>query len=368
MAGLGWLSYANARLIEACRIGDPGQPVALVSLRPDEVNVDVVLDGDLLFSRGGAIHLAPAPEPESTPTTTSESAPTLSPQTFVEAAALEAVRSLHSYSGHEPNRPVTKVVVTGATGNEPAVVVTLQQQTTVPCSFLDPAEVLRLPAEARQQAAGSVSTIGLALAANDPEGLPFDFLNPKRPPAQRNVQRIRVLAAAAAITFLLVSTLGVRTHLINQRQKTYQKLQAQLKEAEKKRPIYRQMQVQADTVSEWLKEARPWLEYYAHLSAILPPSEEIYITSIAMTGKGSIRLSVQARSGEVLDRLDKQLRAAGYDVKPRAISPGTDKHGYDFRSTLELVAPEKIKIDLGSTRPAARPADDASLLAITKKR
>jgi hypothetical protein len=121
------------------------------------------------------------------------------------------------------------------------------------------------------------------------------------------------------------------------------------------------MRVQADTIEDWLSEGRQWLEHYAYLSAILPASEDVYLTSLSMSGKGTIRLSVQARSGDVLARLDKQLRAAGYDVKPLAISPGSDRYGYDFRSTVELGIPEKMKIDLANARPPARPADDASL-------
>jgi len=69
---------------------------------------------------------------------------------------------------------------------------------------------------------------------------------------------------------------------------------------------------------------------------VLPASEEVYITSLSISGQGSIRLGVQARSGEILAKLDKQLRAAGYDVKPLAITPGSDRFGYNFRSLVEL--------------------------------
>jgi type IV pilus assembly protein PilM len=373
LAGLGWLSYSNARVVEACGIAQSDQPVALISLRPDEVNVDVIVDGALLFSRGATIHIPTEPAPEATSVdrpaadegvdlaVASSTAPAPRPQTYAEAAAIESVRSLHSYSSLVPNRPVSRLVVAGATGDEERVVDALQQRISLPINVLDPMRALKLPADAREHAAGALSAIGLALAANDPEGLPFDFLNPKRPPPQRNVRRLRVLAAAAAITTVLVSTTAVRQFMLNQRRKVYRDLQVQLAQEEKKRPIYRQMRVQADTVQEWLSEGRNWLEHYAYLTAILPPSEDVYLTSLSMSGKGTVRLSVQARSGDVLARLDKQLRAAGYDVKPLAISPGTDRYGYDFRSTVELSVPEKMKVDLANARPPARPADDASL-------
>jgi hypothetical protein len=143
--------------------------------------------------------------------------------------------------------------------------------------------------------------------------------------------------------------------------KLSREIQKELSDAEKKLPIYRRMQQQAAGVQNWVKEGRNWLEQYAYLSAILPPSEDIYLTSLSVSGQGNIHLAVQARSGEILATLDKRLRAAGYDVKPLAITPGSDKFGYGFRSTVELILPAKMKVDLTKVQPPARPVDDGSL-------
>jgi hypothetical protein len=231
----------------------------------------------------------------------------------------------------------------------------------VPCSWLDVAGGLELPKAAREHASGSISAIGLALGLGDPAGLPFDFLNPKRPPRQRNLRRIRLVVSAALGAAVLASVLGVRAYLIKQHLAIQSQVQAQLSEAEKKRPIYKAMLTQATGIKDWIHGGRNWLEHYAYLTAILPPSEEIYLTSFSVSGQGTIRLAVQARSGEILAKLDKQLRAAGYEVKPIAITPGNDRFGYDFRTSVELIIPEKMQVDLAKARPPARPADDGSL-------
>ena len=121
------------------------------------------------------------------------------------------------------------------------------------------------------------------------------------------------------------------------------------------------MLAQASGIKEWMRGEENWLQHYAYLSALLPPSTEVYLTSFSVSGQGTIRMSVQARSGEILAKLDKYLRAAGYDVKPIAITPGNDRFGYDFRTSVELLVPEKMQIDLSKVRPPARPDDDASL-------
>lgn len=365
LSALGLLPYANARCVEACHVAEGSEAFALVSLRPDEVNIDVIGEQALLFSRGAQVRPGYAAEhfdPES------EEPPPAAPKNekewaeeFVDLVTIEVVRSLHAFSGMEPANLVGKVVVSGATGFEGATVSALSKRVGRPCALLDPASALGLADEDRAQAAGAVAAIGLALGVNDPNGLPFDFLNPKKPAVQRDMRRIRILAAVAAVVAAGMFVMGLKSYLINGREKIAKDWAAKVTDAEKLRPLYRKMIQQGASVDSWIKEDRNWLDHYAFLSAILPGSEEIYVTSWGVSGQGTIRLAVQAQSGEVLARLDKQLRAAGYDVKPLAITPGADKNGYEFRSTVELVVPAKMKPDLTKVKTPARPADDISL-------
>jgi hypothetical protein len=227
--------------------------------------------------------------------------------------------------------------------------------------LLDVASSLQLGSDDRDTASGAMSAVGLALGMADAEGLPFDFLHPKRPPVQRDMRRIRAFAGAAAAVLLVLAVIGIRSHLMNKRLAVQRQVQSELTAAQKMQPLYRQVRAQHDTIELWRKEGQNWLEHYMYLSAILPGPEEIYVTSLSVGGQGTIRVSVQAKSGEILARLDKQLRSVGYDVKPQAITPGNDKYGYDIRSSFELIVPPKMKIDLTKVKPPVRPADDGSL-------
>jgi Tfp pilus assembly PilM family ATPase len=359
LVALGWLSQAHARCIEACGISNQTDSVALVSLRSDEVGIDILAQQSLLFSRGASIKVN-ADETQPGPITDPSPQPaTLHHAAYIDSVRIEVVRTLHSYNGSESVAPVTLIVVAGATGQENAVLNALQARLNISCSLLDPEKIQDLPSEARELVPGSLAALGLALESTDPRGLPFDFLNPKRPAVQRNMRRIRILAAATAGTVLLVSLLGARSYLINQREKILRQVQAEVQAAEKQRPIYQQMQRQSATIQNWLGESRNWLEHYSYLSAILPPCEDIYITSLSISSQGNIHLAVQARSGEILATMDKQLRTAGYQVKPLAIHPGNDKFGYPFRSTVELIVPPKFQIDISKLKTPARPEDDS---------
>lgn len=370
LVGLGLVSHANARCLAACRVREGKEVIALVSLRHDEVGIDIVGEDGLVFSRGMTIQ--PRTEPvvpgapsldngAENPGSVDLTVPAEKQDSFVEAVTIEVVRSLHSYTGLEPHRPVSKIVVVGATEQEPEVVEALQYRLNLTCTWLDVASDLELPKAAREHAAASISAIGLALSAGDPRGMPFDFLNPKRPAVKRNMKRLRAIMAIAGVAALLISVVTVRSYLIKQHLNVKAQTELELKEAEKKRPIYKAMIGQAASIKEWTGSAQNWLEHYAYLTAILPSSEEIYLTSLSVSGQGTIRMAVQARSGEILAKLDKQLRAAGYDVKPIAITPGNDRFGYDFRTSVELIVPEKMKIDLAKVRAPARPPDDGSM-------
>jgi Tfp pilus assembly PilM family ATPase len=371
LSALGLLPYANARCVEACHVAEGNEAFALVSLRPDEVNIDVIAEQALLFSRGAQVrpgYDAEHPDPNSAeppppaPKNQKEWA-----EEFVNLVTIEVVRSLHAFSGMEPNSTVGKVVVSGATEFEDAVVESLSKRVGRPCTLLDPARALGFSEEGREQAAGAIAAIGLALGVNDPNGLPFDFLNPKKPAVQRDMRRIKILATASAIAAAILFVVLLKGYLVNKRTALAREWADKVAQAEKAHPLYSKIITQGKTVDDWSNAKRNWLDHYAYLSAVLPPSEEIFITSLQVSPNGVIRLSVQARSGEVLAKLDKQLVAAGYKVGPLAITPGSDRNGYEFRSNVELTAPAKMKLDIARVKPPARPADDASLDAKVKR-
>jgi len=369
LAALGFLPHAHARTIDACHVADADAAFALVSLRPDEATLEILSHEALLFSRASTF--TPAPQeaaPAADLADPSVLAPKPEPLSLVSFAVRETVRSLHAFSGIEPDTAVTKVVVAGATGLEPDLAKALAERLGLPATHLDPAASLDIPAESRADASGALAVLGLALGLADAVGLAFDFLNPKRPPIQRDLRRLKSLAAAAAVAALFVVLLVVRTTLIRRETAVLDAARAELNDAKKKSPFYRKTLQQAASVEEWLGSDRDWTDLYAHLSAILPPAEDIYLKTFTVTGQGSIRIGVQARSGETIARLEQKLRAAGYDVRPVAITPGSDRFGYDFASTVEFILPKKLKIDLPALKTPPRPSDDGSLdPAVAKK-
>ncbi len=373
LVALGWMGYANFRCLQACGHTDDENAVALVSVKPNLINVDVIAHESVLFSRGDSMR--PAVEMSADlvigETENFNRDPDMAvsdeiddPEVFARTAAVNVARSLHAFAGAGQGISVGRIVIAGATGCEWAVMDLLSEQTDIPCVFLDPATTLGLPRERRQAAAGSVSVIGLAHGACSPNGLAFDFLNPKKPAVPRDLGRVKALAGIVAALAVLLTLFGVRASMLRKREETHSLLLQQVAEEKSRQKIYRAGRIQAKTVADWRKEGSDWLDHYALLSATLPSNKEIYLTSFSVGRSGTIRLGVQARTGNAIAKLDARLRAAGYDVRPIAISPGSDRHGYVFRSSVELYAPSGMKIDLTTPKPPTSPANGAEPLPV----
>jgi len=368
LAALGLRSYANARCVEACNLTAPGESVALVSIRPDEVIIDVLQGRFLVFSRVASVRQpadsndtvlvpdseeSPAYEPDlSTPADIAEPLRVLR---FAQAVTIEVVRSLHSYQGTGHRNPVSRVVVAGSTGNESEVVDALENRLSIPARLLEPTSALGLPESVKEHAAGAIAVFGLGIGFNDREGLPFDFLQPKKPSAPPQPRRVKILAAAGAAALLLLALVFVRTTLFNKRLQQQQTITSQLANERKNSPIYQKLRLQTKSVQDWEKANRSWLDALVSLCTNLPPQEEIYLSSIALGGEGAVRMPVLAKSGEILAKLESQLRTAGYKVKPLAITPGPEKSGYHFKSNLEVILPTP-----SNPPPLANPADTSA--------
>jgi len=354
LAAVGWISQANATCLQATGTGAGAQtgPRALVALKSEEVGIEILEGSSLLFSRG--LPMPPAAETDA--------------EQWVRTATIEVVRSLHAFGGTAGRTAPEAAAILGGTGHEEALSIALQTRLGFAVPQVAPAHALGLERSDAAAVASGFSSIGLALGATHPSGLAFDFLNPKRPPIQRDLRRLKTLAAVAAVAAVFVALLVIRTTLVRREAAVLDAARTELNDAKKKSPFYRKTLQQAATVEEWLAGDRDWTDLYAHLSAVLPPAEDLYLKSFTVTGQGSIRIGIQARSGEIIARLDQKLRAAGYDVRPVAITPGSDRFGYDFASTVEFVLPKKLRIDLPSLKTPPRPSDDASLdPAVAKK-
>ncbi|MCB1125446.1 MAG: pilus assembly protein PilM [Verrucomicrobiae bacterium] len=348
---IGLRSHANARCVELCRLQPEERCLAIVSLQSNEIIFDVLYDGTLAFSRVGPVQRPPESGGEGAGSRLEH---------YVQDVLMEVVRGLHNYEGVEGHGSICRLLVAGSTGAEQTVAAALTRRFELAAEVLDPVSLVGLKRVDGNGATGAQAAFGLALGALDPGGLPFDFLHPRKPPEPRNTRRLKGLATAAALTFVLLGVVSWRTLLMRGRMGERSALQEQIQAANRNAVAYRQVRAQAKTVRSWEQANERWLDHVALLSALLPPSPDLYVSSIAAGSRSSLNLSVKIRSGEILNRVGATLREAGYEVRPSAITPVSDRYGYRFQAGIELEIPAAMKVDLASLAVPERPSDDVS--------
>ncbi|HRZ36998.1 MAG TPA: pilus assembly protein PilM [Candidatus Paceibacterota bacterium] len=346
LAALGLRSLASAR---AAQFLDPGTTrgcVALVSVHRREVLFDVLFEGALVFSRVGALAAGAEPALEARDAVVEPTA---------ESVLTEVVRSLHSYEGVADHHPIGRCLVTGSTGAEAALARALGRQLGVQAEVLDAAGPWSEASDNAQLPPHALPAVGLALGALEPEGLPIDLLNPKRPPVARDNRRVRQLGIVAAILAVLLAAVGLRARWIGARERHRAQLQEQITLGSKNLAAYRHVRNQARTLADWSGAGRNWLDHLTVLSALLPPSRDLYVTALSTSARNTLNLAVKIRGGETVDRLLETLRSAGYQVKAPAIMPAMDRFGFRFQANLELGIPTAITNDLDALAVESRP-------------
>jgi len=317
-------------------IDDRSGAIAFVQLRETEAVIDVFSAGALAFSR-----VASAPTSD--------------------AVAIEIERSLHTFAGTPGRGDVAKVLIAGSRGDEESVRETLEKRVDVPVEIFDPTRALELDDDQAPLARDSVAALGLALSVLERRGLPFDFVDPKRVPVERSSSlRRKILGAAGAVLFL-VSGVIVRDKILTQKREPHSGLESKIASYTSHASSYAAVRRAEATVRQWSASAPRWVDHWAYLSAILPSSTEVYVTSLTTTGTGNLLVTIKAKDGTRLARFHRQLRSAGYGVPATTISPVKDKLGYTYQTTYELRVPPGMAPDLAGHQPPDRPKDDASL-------
>jgi len=345
---LGLRPYANMRCLEAYGGSRAGGRVALVHIAADETEIDVVEKDGLTFSRSAVIQVPPAPSDEEP--TSGEAIATV---------VQEVSRSLQSYMGVERGQGIEAVMLAGGTGIETQVAESLAARLSVPCEVLDLSSALDLR-EAAADASAFISALGLAVGQGDADAPPFDFLNPKRPPVERDLTKMATIGGVAAVVLVVLAAFaGAGLHWYNAVSQVSQLTEelAQLKKENKKVTALRQ---RVETIEKWVGAGRNWLDQWTYLTGVFPSCTEAYVTGLSTNPDASLKVSLRAKNNDAIDSLGDQLAQAGYDFKPGQVTTSKDRYGYGYSTAVKVMVKPEMQLALADVSPPPRPDDDAS--------
>ena len=341
LTGLGLRPLASFRTLKSSMEKTNNEAIALVSVRRHEVDVDVLIEGRLVFSRELSVNL-----------NLNDNCAETDKQESIQHAAKEIIRCLHSHEGSMAFKPIERLYIAGGTGLEDDLRDIIQNKIEPECNIMPPPTAIPLPRGKETNAARALTSLGLAIGFVDDGGLALNFLDPKRPIIRRNQGRTKWLLSIVALQALFVFMFGVRSKMASEFENkltgangltfTHSNL------AKREKDLWRWTRRKADSIRDWHGTNRRWLEHMAFLSSVIPQCDQIYLLKLNMrSGKtGLITFQVQVKDSQVLHSLEKKLRDLGYLVNPVSFTPANDKFGYKFRATFELTLPNRFPVNL----------------------
>tara|TARA_B100000676_G_C18052255_1_gene831990 strand:+ start:274 stop:1971 length:1698 start_codon:yes stop_codon:yes gene_type:complete len=361
LAGLGLRPMASYRALNACVPELKNGTVALVSVRRHEVDVDILIDGRLVFSRELSADL-------NLPDDCLE----LERNERLNQATKEIFRCLHSYEGSETYQKVDQLFVSGGTGLEEELCEQIQSGINTQCSRMPLPTGIRLPENKKEDASRALTSLGLALGFVDEGGLAVNFLSPKRPVVRRNEGRTKWLLGVCLLLASLVMLFSFRSRFEADAKAAYNSLTPQYTKLKKDERANKIIIRTGNAVTDWQNSATDWLGHFAFLSSVLPQCDKVYLTSMGSRRAGSngiLSFQLQAKDSDTLHSVEKSLRELGYSFKSVPHTPGNDRHGYSFRASFDLLIPSDfehdIKENLKTNTPPARIEDDIHAKGLT---
>ena len=347
LIGLGMRPYANLRCVETYARRGADTRVAVVHITADEAEIDVFYSGGVTFSRPAVIKVPPA----GTEPAAGDAA---------QMVVTEVTRSLHSYLGVEREHTIDAVLVAGGTGIEPRVAAELHRRLGITVEALDPAPALGM-AEGSASASAFVSALGLAVCRAEGVGLPVDFLNPKRARSSATPRNWPSSAWPRPWPWPWAASSWPPAPATGPPRPTWNPSRASTGNSRPRTSPSRSWRSAFDTIEQWQKGGRNWLDQWAYLSGIFPPCTETYVTNLNSNPDGSIILKVKATSAEALDDLGEQLTKAGYAFKPGQVGTMADPYNYKYATNITVIVKPGMTVDLESLPEVVRPENDGSL-------
>jgi len=348
LLSLGLRPNANMCCVRAGAVASEQDSLAVVQITADETEIDLVSKESLAFSRA-AVQDMGALDGLDEPTV----------RAGVNSLVMEVARSVHSYQAVERGVKIEAVLLAGETGMESRAAEQLASRLRVSCKMLKPEQIFG-PLKSGPVSSAFISALGLAVGFARSGGLDFDFVNPKRPPAKRNVERRRAVAVAAGVLVLLISSVVARSVVLGRMsgelavlRRANNKLDDEIKAAKAEAS-------RVEAMEQWLAGSHNWLDYWAHMSCLLPSAQEVYLTGLRATETGEIRFTVKARSSQAITDFNKKLEEAGYKFEPGQVKTGNDPYDYVYSTTVRLTVPPDTQFDLEKIKPVARPGNDCT--------
>jgi hypothetical protein len=313
----------------ARRVSPTESVCLLVSLACDEADLNVLVDGRVVFQR--TVRL-----PEG-----------VSEEVIAQRLAAEIQRTLLvAQQGPLGSSPVERVFVFGGTEENQQLAEAISGELGFAVSVVDPFEITDVPDDGLPEHPGRFAALVGMILDESYASHALDFLHPKRPPPP--VDRRRIVAAVASAIVLAVAALGYWTWSeVSAADDDVRRLSAELQDRNDlvKRGAGQRRLVEA--VREWESGEIVWLDELRDLSVRFPSSRDLIVLRMTMSsdrsGGGGIEFSGTVRDPLVVTRMEQNVRDQYHEVRSKRLQERDQGKGYSwvFETSMSVTGRDK---------------------------
>lgn len=288
--------------------------VVFIDVRSVLTEIDVLRNGQLVFSRAASVAIPDSTEPptslsivrddegasaDDTSFDVDEAASILGTEAVANTLVLEVTRSIEAYRASDPGAQIDHIVIGGDTGVEEALVEAVQHRMKVTAELYNPARSVGWTPDEGAGATAFASSIGLVLGQVSAEQPHIDFLHPKEAVSQaRKHLRSAPLVAAVVALFLVAGTV-VGYDLKKDDWARLVEIEEQIAELEAHKRDYKKFVKFVDEIRDFEEKQRIWVDVLHDVLDNIPDTKELVISEISMTHRGDGRIVFKTRATEL---------------------------------------------------------------------
>lgn len=343
--------YASASLFLRSQQALPGEACLLVNLVGDEVDLTVVAEGKIVFTRTARI-------------------PHSDDQAETDRRVLAEIgRTLMvAMQQRMGDQAVSRIHVFGSPGDHQGLVEAISGQYELPAAEFDPFDAVEVRRKVIPEHAGSFAPLlGMLLDEADGAKHAIDFLHPRQAPKPPDRRRLLVAIAALLVTGGLF--------IWYQQARELKKLDGAIASLAKTRDERKAQATQAFTRAQVVNSLRAWhaaelnwLDELRDLSIRFPSGSDMVVLQMALSpgraGGGAISFSGMARDPKIVVRMESNIRDRYHDIRSKRVQERGPQGSlaWSFETSLS-VAPRSKSTYVAHLKPQGSPPAPSAIVA-----
>ncbi len=355
---IGLRPYASKVAVSALLQHAVPERVLFIDLTPTFMEIDVLRNAALVFSRSASVVMPT--EPSAPDTLRIDGADGDSDQVldltasggaaFIDTLLMEVRRSIEAYRAGDPGMSIDHAVVGGDVGVEEALAEGIHKRLSITTELYNPALGFGWEPDEGADASAYAASLGLVLGYGGDAAQDVDFLDPKKTVsvAKRRLRKAP-LVAAVGILFVAAASVVVAGMTKPGRDKLA-RIEREIAELEAQESNYKKFLKLVERIEAFDTKSHVWVDVLHGLVSVMPSNRELIISDMTLTQievekknakKGQITLSTRTKASDTPSMFIARLRNFRRDgrTKPRfavTMGPQTEKKGdlYPYNQKL----------------------------------